>query len=90
MWLLGRRAHKQELGAAAATKNAFLSASAQQLRAPLNQIVGALQALDFQRAGLTKKQKELVGVLNEGSYNLRGALMERPCKNVCGGASVNF
>ncbi len=76
MWLLGRRAHKQELGAAAATNNAFLSASAQQLRAPLNQIVGALQALDFQRAGLTKKQKELVGVLNEGSYNLRGALMD--------------
>ncbi|WP_375208091.1 response regulator [Hyphococcus sp.] len=76
MWVIRRGAHKKQLGAAAAANGAFLSASAQQLRAPLNQIVGALQAFDFQTEGLTKKQEQLIGILNEGSYNLRGALMD--------------
>ncbi|PQA86185.1 response regulator [Hyphococcus luteus] len=75
-WGLSRLKYKKTLAARMAENNAFLSASAQQLRAPLNQIVGSLQALDFQKMGLTQKQEELLGVLNEGSYNLRGALMD--------------
>ena len=63
MWVIRRGAHKKQLGAAAAANGAFLSASAQQLRAPLNQIVGALQAFDFQTEGLTKKQEQLIGIL---------------------------
>ncbi|MFC2952598.1 response regulator [Marinicaulis aureus] len=76
MWLVCRRTRSKQLNAAMAANNAFLSASAHQLRAPLNQIVGSLQALDFQKNGLTKKQEQLIGILNEGSYNLRGSLMD--------------
>jgi len=76
MWLVCRRTRSKQLNAAMAANNAFLSASAHQLRAPLNQIVGSLQALDFQKNGLTKKQEQLLGILNEGSYNLRGSLMD--------------
>ncbi len=75
-WGLSGFRYRKKLAARLAENNAFLSASAQQLRAPLNQIVGSLQALDFQKMGLTDKQRELLGVLNEGSYNLRGALMD--------------
>ncbi len=76
MWLLLRRSHEKQVSSAIAANNAFLSVSAHQLRAPLNQIVGSLQALDFQKNGLTKKQEQLLGILNEGSYNLRGGLMD--------------
>ena len=75
-WILSRTWLKKKLEARSDANNAFLAASAKQLRAPLNQIVGALQLLDFQKMGLTPKQEELLGVLNDGSYNMRGALMD--------------
>ncbi|GJL93061.1 response regulator [Hyphococcus sp.] len=75
-WGLSRHHYRQNLSSRVAANNAFISASAKQLRTPLNQIVGALQLLDFQKEGLSNKQQELLGVLNEGSYNLRGALMD--------------
>ena len=75
-WALSAHRLKRRINALTNANNAFLSASAQQLRAPLNQIVGALQMLDFQKMNLTEKQQELLRVLNHGSYDLRGALMD--------------
>lgn len=75
-WVLAGRNLKKQMQARTETAHAFLSASANQLRSPLNQIVGALQMLDFQKMDLTEKQQELLSVLNDGSYNLRGALMD--------------
>lgn len=75
-WILAGRNLRKQMDARAEATHAFLSASANQLRTPLNQIVGALQMLDFQKMELTEKQEELLGVLNDGSYNLRGALMD--------------
>lgn len=75
-WMLAGRKLKKQMDARNEAARAFLSASANQLRTPLNQIVGALQMLDFQKMQLTQKQEELLGVLNDGSYNLRGALMD--------------
>ncbi len=75
LFLNGRRL-KKKLDARIEANSAFLSASAHQLRAPLNQIVGALQVLGFQKADLTEKQAEFLGVLTEGTHNLSGALMD--------------
>lgn len=75
-WIHSTRRLAKTLEARVRANNALLSVSAHQLRTPLNQIVGVLQMFDLQNADLTDKQKELVKILNDGTQNLKGALID--------------
>ncbi len=75
-WKQSNRRYAETVEKEISSRQAFLSLSAHQLRTPLHQIVGVLQVLDLQKAALTDKQRELVEILNEGTQNLSGALID--------------